>query len=110
MDREEAFILSFWIFLPASIGAFILESMHIEGVNLGIEDVFIWLITFVVGVLALKVLRKALLGRYFWAFSLYTLFLSLLSFFLFFPFKIVVVVYEKIVIYPFTTVPPSNLC
>jgi hypothetical protein len=25
------------------------------------------------------------LGRYFWAFSLYTLFLSLLSFFLFFP-------------------------
>ncbi|MFZ8834927.1 MAG: undecaprenyl-diphosphate phosphatase, partial [Candidatus Caldipriscus sp.] len=85
MDREEAFILSFWIFLPASIGAFILESMHIEGVNLGIEDVFVWLITFVVGVFTLKVLRKALLGRYFWAFSLYTLFLSLLSFFLFFP-------------------------
>jgi hypothetical protein len=30
-------------------------------------------------------LRRALLGRYFWVFSLYTLFLSLLSFFLFFP-------------------------
>jgi undecaprenyl-diphosphatase len=84
MDREEAFILSFWIFLPASIGAFILESRHIEGVNLGIGDAFVWLITFVVGIFALKVLRRALLGRYFWAFSLYTLFLSLLSFFLFF--------------------------
>lgn len=83
MDREEAFTLSFWIFLPASVGSFILESRHIKDVDLGVEDIFVWLITFTVGIFALKALKRVLLGRFFWVFSIYTLFLSILSFFLF---------------------------
>ena len=83
MDKDEAFTLSFWMFLPASLGAFILESRHLEDVKLQIEDALVWIITFLVGIFALKVLRRALLGRYFWAFSVYTLILSILSFLLF---------------------------
>ncbi len=91
MDKEEAFTLSFWMFLPANFGAFVLESRHLgSGVIIKIEDVLVWIITFIVGVFAMKVLRKVLLGRYFWAFSIYTFALSIFSFFFFSGLKIVI--------------------
>ncbi|MEO0168901.1 MAG: undecaprenyl-diphosphate phosphatase [candidate division WOR-3 bacterium] len=83
MEPEEAFNLSFWIFLPASLGAFVLESRYIKEISLNIYDFIVWIITFLVGVISLKILRRVLLGKFFWVFSVYTLFLSILSFLIF---------------------------
>lgn len=83
MEPEEAFNLSFWIFLPASLGAFVLESRHIYKINLNFYDFIVWIITFIVGVISLKLLKRVLLGKFFWVFSFYTFFLALLSFLLF---------------------------
>ena len=63
----EAFNFSFALFIPATIGAVIL----------GLEDFFftpnlipVFVITFLVGLFALNILKKSLLSKNFWKFSL----------------------------------------
>ncbi len=80
LDPDEAFTLSFWMFLPAALGSFVLEIRKVNEVTLTPLDVFVWIITFVVGVISLILLRKILIARgKFWIFGLYTLAVALLS-------------------------------
>jgi len=86
VSPDEAFSLSFWMFLPASAGSFVLEAIRLNGshVSLSPWDAVVWILTFAVGVLSLIFLRKILsLGGNFWMFGIYTLGLSILSAFLF---------------------------
>ncbi|MBP9817311.1 undecaprenyl-diphosphate phosphatase [Candidatus Shapirobacteria bacterium] len=73
-----AFNFSFSLFIPASIGALVLDIKDL--VNMGaLTPVFIFsfILTFLVGVVALSYLKKVLLGRHFWLFGIYMLLLSL---------------------------------
>jgi len=84
LDPDEAFTLSFWMFLPAALGSFVLEIRKVNEVSLTPFDALVWMITFIVGVVSLILLRKILIMRgKFWIFGLYTLAVALLSAMLF---------------------------
>ncbi len=83
LKMEEAFNLSFWMFLPASLGAFLIEFKDVGNFNLTSADVIVWFITFITGVISLYALKRILISRYFWIFSIYTLAISILSFLIF---------------------------
>lgn len=80
---EEAFNFSFCLFIPASIGAIILGYKDIQTANL-MEPTYLisFVITALVGIFALGILRKVLIGKKFWYFSIYTLLLAITTFIL----------------------------
>ncbi len=79
LKPEEAFTLSFWMFLPAALGSFILETPEVRAFDLSYADALAWFVAFSVGVLSLKLLKRILLGRFFWIFGIYTLAMALTS-------------------------------
>ncbi len=84
LDPDEAFSLSFWMFLPAALGSFVLEATRIKEVSLTAWDGVVWITTFAVGVGSLLLLRRILVSRgKFWMFGLYVLGMALLSAILF---------------------------
>ena len=80
LDPEEAFSLSFWMFLPAALGSFVLEATRVKGISLTPWDGVVWISTFAVGVVSLVFLRRVLTAHgKFWVFGLYTLAVAILS-------------------------------
>jgi undecaprenyl-diphosphatase len=74
-----AFTFSFYLFIPASLGATILEYSHL---NFNINVLLPFILCFVTGVIALNILKKSIISKKFYLFSIYTLLLSLLLFFI----------------------------
>lgn len=83
LKMEEAFNLSFWMFLLASLGAFAIELKDVGEFSLTFVDLIVWFITFITGVISLYVLKRIVISRHFWMFSIYTLVMSLISFLIF---------------------------
>lgn len=78
-----AFNFSFCLFIPASFGALVLglKDMSSSGI-FDIQYLIPFVLTFVIGLVALKILQKIIVNNKFWIFSLYTFILSILLFFL----------------------------
>jgi len=73
-----AFNFSFSLFIPASLGAIILDFQpHIWQSFFNPAYFFIFIVTFLVGLAALSFLRRSLIGSRLWLFSFYTFFLGL---------------------------------
>ena len=80
---EEAFNFSFCLFIPASIGALVLSAKDLStGGFFSPEYLLGFAVTFVVGVLALGILKKVLISKKFWIFGIYTFILALVLFFI----------------------------
>lgn len=78
-----AFNFSFSLFIPASFGALILSIKDMS--NSGIMNnqyLLSFILTFFIGLIALKILQKIIINKQFWVFSVYTFILSILLFFL----------------------------
>lgn len=74
----QAFNFSFSLFIPASLGALILEFKDISKLNLADPNYLVsFIVTFIVGVLALTLLQKLLTNGKIWIFGIYTLLLAL---------------------------------
>lgn len=78
-----AFNFSFCLFIPASLGALVLglKDMSSSGI-LDLQYLLPFILTFIVGLVALKILQKIIINNKFWIFSIYTFILSILLFFL----------------------------
>lgn len=84
LSPVNAFNFSFSLFIPASIGAIILESKNIVNGNIFTANYIVpFVLTFIVGLICLTILKKILVGSKFWMFGIYTLLLSLVLFFVF---------------------------
>ncbi len=78
LSAQTAFDFSFSLFIPASLGALILSLRDGDFTSLFSPQYFLaFIITFLVGLLALKFLQKILLHRKLWYFALYTFLLGL---------------------------------
>lgn len=77
-----AFNFSFCLFIPASLGALVLglKDMTSSGI-FDIQYLLPFILTFLVGLIALKILQKIVINNKFWIFSIYTFILSILLFF-----------------------------
>lgn len=82
LSPMSAFNFSFCLFIPASFGALILgvKDLSTSGI-LSPEYILAFVITFFVGIMALGILKKVLIGKKFWMFGVYTFILSLVLFF-----------------------------
>lgn len=81
LTAQEAFNYSFSLFIPASLGAVLLAAKDIHGLNTqpGILAVS-FVITLLVGIFALSVLKRSLIAKNFWVFSIYILLVAMISF------------------------------
>jgi len=78
----EAFNFSFCLFIPASLGAIVLSAKDLSSSGiLSPEYLVAFVTTFIVGVIALNILKKVLIGKKFWIFGIYTFILGLVLFF-----------------------------
>ncbi|MFA5025804.1 MAG: undecaprenyl-diphosphate phosphatase [Candidatus Shapirobacteria bacterium] len=81
---ETAFNFSFCLFIPASLGAIVLGVKDLNvSFFLNIQYVLAFVVTFFVGIFALKILQKFLKRRQIWYFGIYTLILALVLLVLF---------------------------
>jgi len=73
LERELAFQYSFFLFIPATIGALILESRELSSLSLALEAPFLvgTLTAFITGIIALAILKKILKERKLSIFSWY---------------------------------------
>lgn len=77
----QAFNFSFCLFIPASLGAIVLSAKDLSESNfLSPEYLLAFVLTFLVGIFALGILKKVLVGKKFWIFGIYTFILALLLF------------------------------
>ncbi|PIU73524.1 UDP-diphosphatase [Candidatus Shapirobacteria bacterium CG06_land_8_20_14_3_00_40_12] len=80
----DAFNFSFCLFIPTSLGALLLDSKAISSLSFTPVLILSFIISFLVGLFALFLLKKALTRKSFWYFGIYTFSVSILLFFLFF--------------------------
>lgn len=78
-NKKEAFEFSFLMGVPLILGSGLVEY---ENINLNFENIIGFLITFFTGLLSLYILDRILKIKKFHYFSFYTLFLSIISFFI----------------------------
>ncbi len=83
LSSIESFNFSFCLFIPASLGAIVLgaKDLSTSGI-LNPEYFLVFVITFLIGILALGFLKKVLVGKKFWIFGIYTFILALILFFI----------------------------
>jgi len=75
----EAFNFSFALFIPATIGAVV---FGLKDFSFTPSLIPVFILTFFVGVLSLSILKKSLLSKNFWKFSIYTFILAIALFFI----------------------------
>ncbi len=79
LSALDAFSFSFYLFIPAMLGAVLLDySAFSFTPNL----IFPFIVCMLIGLFALNILKKSLISKNFWKFSIYTFLLSFLLFFL----------------------------
>jgi len=79
-----AFKFSFCLFIPASLGALLLDSRAILSLSFTPILILSFLLSFLVGLFALFLLKKTITRKSFWYFGIYTFVVSILLFFLFY--------------------------
>jgi undecaprenyl-diphosphatase len=84
IDREKAVRFSFLLFIPLSIGSFILELLKVGSVSVTSSLVVSFVFCFFVSLLFLNVLTKIIKNDKFWVFSFYCWFVGIISLLLFF--------------------------
>lgn len=81
---ETAFNFSFCLFIPASLGAIVLAVKDLNvSTFLNSQYLFAFVLTFIVGIFALRLLQKFLKRRQIWYFGIYTLTVALILLLLF---------------------------
>ncbi len=79
----QAFNFSFSLFIPASFGALLLDAKNLSSSGIfNFQYLTTFIITFIVGVGALYLLKKVLVGHKFWLFGIYAFILGISLFFL----------------------------
>ncbi|MEI8067476.1 MAG: undecaprenyl-diphosphate phosphatase [Candidatus Shapirobacteria bacterium] len=79
----EAFKFSFCLFIPASLGALLLSAKDLKGANFFEPNYLIaFVVTTIVGIIALNILQKVLIGKKLWIFGFYTLIIAIVTFIL----------------------------
>ncbi len=79
----KAFNFSFCLFIPASIGALILNTNNLSTAGIFNLQYFVsFILTFIIGVISLFILQKVLISKKFWIFGIYTFILALILFFI----------------------------
>lgn len=79
----QAFNFSFCLFIPASFGALIIGAKDLSETGiLNTQYLIAFLVTFLVGIFALGLLKKVLIGKKFWMFGIYTFLLAITLFFI----------------------------
>jgi len=83
LSPQNAFQFSFYLFIPASLGALLLNSNQINTLSSFqlLPGLTSFLIAFLVGIFCLRLLRRLLTNHHLWFFGFYTLFLASLVFF-----------------------------
>jgi len=77
-----AFNFSFCLFIPASFGAILLDAKDILSSSMiNQTNLISFGVTFLVGIVALKFLKKIISSNKFWVFGIYTILLSIVLFF-----------------------------
>ena len=83
LSAEEAFNFSFCLFIPASLGALILNAKDLSSVGIFNPQYFLaFVLTFFVGIFTLRILKKVLISNKFWMFGIYTFVLAISLFFI----------------------------
>ncbi|MBU3935046.1 undecaprenyl-diphosphate phosphatase [Patescibacteria group bacterium] len=79
----QAFQFSFYLFIPASLGALVLNFTDISLLSsfISLESLLAFLFAFIVGIISLRLLQKLFTHRHLWYFAFYTLALSVILFF-----------------------------
>ena len=78
-----AFNFSFSLFIPASAGAILLSLKDIMSANILTQNnLLAFVVTFLVGIIALSFLKKIVSQNKFWVFGIYTIILALSLFFI----------------------------
>lgn len=77
LSPVQAFTFSFYLFIPAILGATLLDYSNMSFTPDFILPFFLCMI---VGIFALNILKKSLISKNFWKFSLYTFILALILF------------------------------
>jgi len=83
VNSVDAFKFSFCLFIPASLGALILDFPGISSLTFTSPLLISFVIAFFVGLWALQILRFIIDKKSFWLFGIYTLLVALLSFMVF---------------------------
>lgn len=82
LSPVNAFNFSFCLFIPASLGALVLDAKDIVSLpGFGVNYFIAFILTAVVGYISLTILKKLLVGKKIWLFSLYLFVLSFVLFF-----------------------------
>jgi undecaprenyl-diphosphatase len=83
LSSLNAFNFSFCLFIPVSFGAIILSAKDILNQSLiNTNNIVAFVLTFLVGLIALSFLKKIISGQKFWIFGIYTFILALVLFFI----------------------------
>lgn len=78
LSTTDSFDFSFALFIPASIGALVLDLKDLQNANFFQVNYFIsFILTFLVGLGAIHLLQKTLKSSKFWLFGIYTFILAL---------------------------------
>ncbi len=83
INKEQATKFSFMLFIPLSLGAFILEFLKLEKFFVSLDMLIGFVICFITSLFFLNVLVKIIKNDKFWIFSIYCWLLGLISLFLF---------------------------
>ena len=79
-----AFNFSFSLFIPASVGAILLDIKNILNPSMfTLANLVTFVLTFFVGIFVLKFLKKIISNNKFWIFGIYTFILAIITFFFF---------------------------
>ncbi len=79
VDKEQAARFSFLLFIPLSIGAFILEFLKLETFQITSSMIVSSIICFVLSLVFLKILIKIIKNNKFWMFSFYCWLIGILT-------------------------------
>ena len=77
LSPQTAFNFSFCLFIPASLGALILDAKDVFSLSLLTPvNLTVFLVTFLVGIVSLKILQNILISQKFYLFSIYLVILA----------------------------------
>jgi undecaprenyl-diphosphatase len=84
IDKEKAARFSFLLFIPLSLGAFILEAIKVETIVLSSSIIISFIACFIFSLLFLNLLIRIIKTNYFWVFSIYCWAIGILNLIFFF--------------------------
>ena len=84
IDKEKAARFSFLLFIPLSLGAFILEAIKIQTTIITPTIILSFIVCFLLSLLFLNILTRIIKTNYFWVFSIYCWIIGILNLIFFF--------------------------